>query len=204
MSDSFGAPWTAARQAPLSMGLPRQEYWSGLLFPSPRLSLTQGLNLHLLHWQVEDSLPLSHLGSQDLVLSLSRWFGWLCPGFTFGTLNPEQTSAVSHSVWTWGKGLSFINRTSYMNWDRCHGLLRPDPSFLRWKEHHLPGPIAGTECGIVHSQALCLGWYYASISKCSHARWRFFGPPGTTWSIPEWRWLYKANSPVPKTPPGPQ
>jgi len=28
-------PWTVARQAPLSMGFPRQEYWSGLLFPSP-------------------------------------------------------------------------------------------------------------------------------------------------------------------------
>ena len=26
--------WTEARQAPLSMGLSRQEYWSGLLFPS--------------------------------------------------------------------------------------------------------------------------------------------------------------------------
>ena len=28
-------PWTAACQAPLSMGLSRQEYWSGLPFPSP-------------------------------------------------------------------------------------------------------------------------------------------------------------------------
>ena len=27
--------WTVARQAPLSMGFPRQEYWSGLPFPSP-------------------------------------------------------------------------------------------------------------------------------------------------------------------------
>ena len=31
----FVTPWTAARQAPLSMGLSRQEYWSGLPFPSP-------------------------------------------------------------------------------------------------------------------------------------------------------------------------
>ena len=28
-------PWTAARQAALSMGCPRQEYWSGLPFPPP-------------------------------------------------------------------------------------------------------------------------------------------------------------------------
>ena len=27
--------WTVARQAPLSMGFSRQEYWSGLPFPSP-------------------------------------------------------------------------------------------------------------------------------------------------------------------------
>ena len=28
-------PWTVSRQAPLSKGLSRQGYWSGLLFPSP-------------------------------------------------------------------------------------------------------------------------------------------------------------------------
>ena len=28
-------PWTVASQVPLSMGFPRQEYWSGLPFPSP-------------------------------------------------------------------------------------------------------------------------------------------------------------------------
>ena len=27
-------PWTVACQAPLSMGFPRQEYWSGFPFPS--------------------------------------------------------------------------------------------------------------------------------------------------------------------------
>ena len=31
----FVTPWTVACQAPLSMGFPRQEYWSGLPFPSP-------------------------------------------------------------------------------------------------------------------------------------------------------------------------
>ena len=31
----FATPWTAASQAPLSMGFSRQEYWSGLPFPSP-------------------------------------------------------------------------------------------------------------------------------------------------------------------------
>ena len=31
----FVTPWTAAHQAPLSMGLSRQEYWSGVSLPSP-------------------------------------------------------------------------------------------------------------------------------------------------------------------------
>ena len=31
----FATPWTAASQAPPSMGFSRQEYWSGLPFPSP-------------------------------------------------------------------------------------------------------------------------------------------------------------------------
>ena len=35
MSDSFVTPWTVAHQTPLSMGFLRQEYWSGLPFPSP-------------------------------------------------------------------------------------------------------------------------------------------------------------------------
>ena len=31
----YVTPWTVACQAPLSMGFFRQEYWSGLPFPSP-------------------------------------------------------------------------------------------------------------------------------------------------------------------------
>ena len=31
----FATPWTIAHQVPLSMGFSRQEYWSGLPFPSP-------------------------------------------------------------------------------------------------------------------------------------------------------------------------
>ena len=34
MSNSW-TPWTVACQAPLSLGFSRQEYWSGLPFPSP-------------------------------------------------------------------------------------------------------------------------------------------------------------------------
>ena len=31
----FVTPWTIVHLAPLSMGFPRQEYWSGFPFPPP-------------------------------------------------------------------------------------------------------------------------------------------------------------------------
>jgi len=54
--------WTVARQAPLSMGFPRQEYWSRLPFPSPGDLPNAGIELGAPALQA-DSLPLSHLGS---------------------------------------------------------------------------------------------------------------------------------------------
>ena len=41
----LATPWTAARQAPLSMGFSRQEYWSGLPFPSPGDPSNPGIEL---------------------------------------------------------------------------------------------------------------------------------------------------------------
>ena len=52
-------PWMAARQAPLSIGFSRQEYWSGLPCPSPG-DLSDPRNPPVLQ---ADSLPLSHCGS---------------------------------------------------------------------------------------------------------------------------------------------
>ena len=46
---NFATPWTVARQAPLSMGFPRQEYWSGLPFLLQGIFPTQGLNPCLLY-----------------------------------------------------------------------------------------------------------------------------------------------------------
>ena len=57
MSDCFATPWTVAHRPPLSMGFPRQEYWSGLPFPSEGIFPTQGSDLSFLRWKA-DSLPL--------------------------------------------------------------------------------------------------------------------------------------------------
>ena len=45
----FATPWTVSHQAPPSMEFSRQEYWSGLPFPSPGSFPTQGSNLGLPH-----------------------------------------------------------------------------------------------------------------------------------------------------------
>ena len=59
----FVTAWTEAGKAPLPMGFPRQEYWSGLLFPSLGIFPIQGSNLYL----------------QLLLLLLSRFSRvWLC------------------------------------------------------------------------------------------------------------------------------
>ena len=56
----FTTLWTAASQAPLSVGFSRHEYWRELSCPPPRIFPTQGSNPHLLsllHRQVS-ALPL--------------------------------------------------------------------------------------------------------------------------------------------------
>ena len=45
MSNSFETPWTANFQPPLSMGFPKQEYWSALPFPSPEDLPKPGIKL---------------------------------------------------------------------------------------------------------------------------------------------------------------
>ena len=60
-------PWTVAPpQSPLSMVFPRQEYWSGLPFPSPGDLLNPGIELIFLHWQV-GCLPLKPPGKTRFI-----------------------------------------------------------------------------------------------------------------------------------------
>ena len=58
MSDSLSTPWTRAHQAPLSMGFPRQEYWSRLPFLSPGDLPNQGIK------PVSPALPSRFLTSE--------------------------------------------------------------------------------------------------------------------------------------------
>ena len=116
----FATLWTVARQAPLSTGFSRQEYWSGLPFPSPGDLLTKGSNLHLLHlihWRA-GSLPLGPPGKPimgclgifkmvwvepELGTMWTRWgcmgrsktsIAWPACAMTFGTLTQRKLLPV--------------------------------------------------------------------------------------------------------------
>ena len=54
---TFCNPWTVAHRAPLSMGFPRDEYWSGLPFPSAGDLPDPGIE-HASPALAGDSLPL--------------------------------------------------------------------------------------------------------------------------------------------------
>ena len=104
-------PWTVACQAPLSMEFSKQEYWSGLSFPSPGDLPDPGMKLVPPAWQA-DSLLLCHLGSPCL-------FSILCQcqlPFPRHSAPPEGSWAMPTS-------------------EKYHLLLgRPHPHHVKWPE----------------------------------------------------------------------
>ena len=70
----FGAPWTAAHQAPLSIGFSGQEYWSGVLFPSPGYLSNPGIKptSPAAPALLENSLLLSHRGKPSFSPQVPR------------------------------------------------------------------------------------------------------------------------------------
>ena len=71
VSDS-ATPCTVASQALPSMKFSRQEYWSGLPFPSPGVLPDLGSNLSLLHCR-QVLYSLSHQGSPGKVYLIGNW-----------------------------------------------------------------------------------------------------------------------------------
>ena len=59
----FTTPWTVAHQASPSMGFTRQEYWSGLPFPSPGDLPHPEVESRSPSLQADALYPLSHQGS---------------------------------------------------------------------------------------------------------------------------------------------
>ena len=76
----FATPWTVAHWAPLSMGFPRREYWSGLPFPSPEDLPDPGIKLCLL-WLLHFWWILYHWapGKPNLSMTLLQIWSSLAP-----------------------------------------------------------------------------------------------------------------------------
>ena len=82
-------PWAVARQVPLSMGFSRQEYWSGLPFPSPGIFLTQESNPGLLHCR-QILYQLSYEGTPRI----DRWYQNQAKDLLFNTGQPQANSMI--------------------------------------------------------------------------------------------------------------
>ena len=69
----LATPWTAAYQAPPSMRVSRQKYWSGLPLPSPKVNLIiprRSESIWLRTW----SLELDFMSSEDFCSLLDGWY----------------------------------------------------------------------------------------------------------------------------------
>ena len=73
-SQFFVTLWTIACQAPLPIGFSRQEYWSGLPFPTPGDLPHPGFEpMSPVDPALQtDSLPRSHLGNFQIICALAQ------------------------------------------------------------------------------------------------------------------------------------
>ena len=103
----FATAWTAANQAPPAMGFSRQEYWSGVPLPSPKVkqeSEKAGLALNILKTKIVASSPCLHgkqkqkSGSSDRVsfLGLQNHFRWWLQPWNSKKLSPWNNSYDKH------------------------------------------------------------------------------------------------------------
>ena len=88
-------PWTVAHQAPPSMGFSRQEYWSGLPFPSPVI-LRVKLKILTMASKTARDLDLGTSFTSSLITSL--WFSLFKPHWPPGcSSNPPVKLLVKPS-----------------------------------------------------------------------------------------------------------
>ena len=66
---TLATPWTAAYQAPLSMGFSRQKYWSGVPLPSPNKHGTYVICLECLAFSARTHYLTARLRHAPLLLS---------------------------------------------------------------------------------------------------------------------------------------
>ena len=170
----FATPWTVARPAPLSMRFSKQEYWSGLPFPSPGdpdPGIKPAAPATSPAWQV-DPLMKRHWGSpaQDLLSD--------------NKADPELTNPpTTHGV----RNTSFIDGNLEEQRERPPERQRSSavPSILNHVRRALRGPLVilyshGRERPYIHSalHSLVGGLLHSETYSVSSTRplgWRLVG-----------------------------
>ena len=135
----FATPWTVAHQAPPSMGFSRQEYWSGLSFPSPGDLPNLGIEPRSSAFQA-DALTSEPPGfpRQYCLCVLNRWGSWGVEELhlTSGCLLRWRMDFNTQAVYSTACGLIIVvaclpDRNAYgvrerggqhdqgVNWDPC-------------------------------------------------------------------------------------
>ena len=139
----FAMPWTVARQAPLSMGFSRQEYQSGLPFPSPGDLPNPGIKPTSSTSPVlpTDSLPLHHVGSPSYVFLPQLKFFFIKKYFLKIQISNKDL------LYSTGDYIPFLiityNRKSYIHiYTQCFGVY-PALGTKGLQEIHPPGQELG-------------------------------------------------------------
>ena len=124
----FAAPWTIAYQDPLSMGFSRQEYWSGLPFPSPGDLPNPGIEPRspALQADASPSKPLLQLSKPLIQFSIVGW------------------SYVPSLLFTWGQTMVEVVKIMATSFKRSHACIATlsDPSCAAG--HCWPTPLPET------------------------------------------------------------
>ena len=137
---TLASPWTVACQAPLSIGFSRQEYWSGLLFPSPG---------DLFHPRIESRSSVLQAYAAILSYEGIPWSCWkvkvvqLCPTLCdpFGIL---QARILEWVAFPFSRGPSQPTQGSNSGVPHCRRIFnklshKGNPIILEWVSY--PSPV---------------------------------------------------------------
>ena len=139
----LGTPWTAAYQAPLSMGFSRQEYWSGVPLPSPHESkvmfkILQARLQQYMNWELPDVEAgfWKGRGTRDQIANMH----WIIEKarefpkniyFCFFDYSNAFDCADHNKLWKFLKRWEY-QTTSPVSWETCRQVKKQQLEWKKW------------------------------------------------------------------------